>query len=114
MPFLQKLDGRFRRKVLIEPLVIHLKHGCVDAGTEALDLGEGEEPVRAHFVHANADVLLGGGDTFANTTDHARCRSAELNVVLAWFRPVEHRVERSDLVYLHRLHLEDLSDLVHG
>ena len=51
-------------------------------------------------------------DTYAS--EHAGGRATHLQVVLADLRPVEHRVEGSDLVDLHGGHFEDLGGLVHG
>ena len=48
------------------------------------------------------------------TANHAGGSAANLEVILAELCAVEHRVEGSDFVHLHRSHLEDLGDLVHS
>lgn len=48
------------------------------------------------------------------TAEHARGGAADLQVVLANLRSVEHGVERGNLVDLHWGHFEDLRRLVHG
>ena len=51
---------------------------------------------------------------FTYTTKEAGRGSADLQVILADLRPVEHRVEGGDLVHLHWRHLKHLGCLVHG
>ena len=51
-------------------------------------------------------------DTYS--TDHAWGCPADLEVVLANFSAVEHRVEAGNFVDLHRGHIEDLCSFVHG
>ena len=48
------------------------------------------------------------------SSDHARGSSTDLEVVLSYLGAVKHSVERGNLVNLHGLHVEDLSNLVHG
>ena len=59
-------------------------------------------------------MFLSGVHALAYSSDHARCCTAELDVVLTRLSAIEHRVEGSDLVHLHGLHLQDLRHLVHG
>ena len=51
---------------------------------------------------------------FTYTTNHAWGRAADLQMVLADLSTVEHSVEASHFVNLHRGHLEDLGSFVHG
>lgn len=43
---------------VLEVVVVDLHHGCVDAGAEALDFGEGEHAVFGCFAGVDAEVLL--------------------------------------------------------
>lgn len=45
LELLQESDGVLRGEVFVKPLVVHLQHGRVHAGAEALHFREGEEPV---------------------------------------------------------------------
>ncbi len=48
------------------------------------------------------------------TPEQARCGAANLEMILADFGSVEHRVKGGDLVNLHGGHFKNLGDLVHG
>ena len=99
---------------LINVLVVDLNHGCVDACAQALDLTDCEQAVLAGSVHLNIGMILDGLDDVSGTTELARSGTAYLEVILSDLGSVEHRVERGNLVHLHGLHVQDLSDLVHG
>ena len=58
---LEKLDGGFGGQVLVV-VVVDLDHGGVDAGTEALDLDEGEETVGGGLALLDAEVGCDGLD----------------------------------------------------
>lgn len=53
----QQALGGLGRQVLVV-VVVDLHHGRVDAGAEALDLDEGEEPVRGRVARLDAQALL--------------------------------------------------------
>lgn len=58
---LEQLDDRLGGQVLVV-VVVDLDHGGVDAGTETLDLDEGEETVSGGLALLDAEVLLDGLD----------------------------------------------------
>ena len=58
-------------------------------------------------------MLLSSIHAVSNTSDHARGRATELNVILTKSGPVEHGIERGNLVDLHGFHFQNLSDFVH-
>lgn len=51
---------------------------------------------------------------FTYTANHAWSGTADLKMILADLRPIEHRVERCDFIDLHWRHLEHFGNLVHG
>ena len=50
LPVLHQLCHAVVSQIFVEVLIVDLDHGCVDAGAEALDLAEREEPVGARLV----------------------------------------------------------------
>lgn len=58
---LEELDDGLGGKVLVV-VVVDLDHGSVDAGTEALDLDEGEETILGGLALLDAEVVLDGLD----------------------------------------------------
>ena len=114
MPLLQKLYSTFGSKILIEPLIVDLKHRGVDTSTKTLDLTEGEKAIFRDLIHAHVAVLLSSVHAVSDTPDHAGSCAAELDVILAESGSVEHGIERGDLVDLHGFHFQNLSDFVHS
>ena len=65
LPVLHHLRHRFVREVLIEPLVVHLDHRGIDAGSEALDLLQREETVSARLIISDIIEVLDGLNNFS-------------------------------------------------
>ena len=114
MPLLQKLYSTFGSKILIEPLIVDLKHRGVDTSAKTLYLTEGEEAIFGDLIHAHVAVLLSSVHAVSDAPDHARSCATELDVILAKSGPVEHSIERGNLVDLHGFHFQNLSDFVHS
>ena len=58
LPVLKELGHRIIVQVFIEPFVVDLDHGSVDAGSEAFDFLKSEETVSARLVIFNAIEIL--------------------------------------------------------
>src|SRR5690606_27087873 len=59
-------------------LVMDLAHRPVDAGAEAFDLANGEQPVMRRLAHADPEFLFAGVDDRVRTAQPARRRRADL------------------------------------
>ena len=121
-------------QVFVEVLVVDLDHRGVDTCTKALNFLQSEESIFAGLVHANVSKVFHGlndisclkhhkqrliqknhdfyGCTY--TSEHAGSGAANLKVILANLRPVEHGIESGDFIHLHGGHFENLCCLVHG
>lgn len=106
----QDPDHGLGGEVLVK-VVSDLDHGGVDAGAEALDLGEGEEPVGSGLPGVDAQVGLDGHEDGLAVAQHARRRGAQLQMVLAHRLSVEHRVKRARLINFRLCNIQDLCNL---
>ena len=106
----QDPDHGLGGEVLVK-VVSDLDHGGVDAGAEALDLGESEEPVGSGLPGVDAQVGLDGHEDGLAVAQHARRRGAQLQMVLAHRLSVEHRVKRARLINFRLCNIQDLCNL---
>mmetsp|Transcript_12938 Transcript_12938/g.19099 ORF Transcript_12938/g.19099 Transcript_12938/m.19099 type:complete len:283 (+) Transcript_12938:225-1073(+) len=110
---LQELNGRLRGQALVV-VVVHLDHGGVGTGPQALHLPQGEEPVLSRLSFLDGEVVLDGLLDFLRPADHAGRGAAQLQEVLPRLLPVKHGVERRDLVHSHGSDTHHLRHLVHS
>ena len=109
LQILQNARQALGREVLVIVLV-DLRHGRVDASAEAFDLGPGEQPVRRHVARL-ADQLAAGVLDLVGASQPARRRAADLHVIAADRRQIEHRVEGRDLVDADIGHAQHVGDI---
>src|SRR3954449_5914979 len=74
-------------------IVVDLQDRRVDAGAEALDLDQREQPIRGRFADADPELAFAGGDNLLRTAQPARRRRADLQEPAPDRTQIEHRVE---------------------
>ena len=94
-------------------MIVDLHHGGVDAGAEALDLGQRKVTVLRGFAQADAELVAASIAERIRATQPAGRRPAELHVIAADRLQVQHRVEGGDLVDPDRRHVEQRGDILH-
>ena len=100
-------------KVLVI-IVVDLQDRRVDAGAEALDLGQREHPIGAGLlVAAEPGLVAARPRHLVRAAQPARGGAANLQVKAPDRRHVEHEVERRDLVDADRGHVEPRRHHVH-
>ena len=85
-----------RRQVFVI-ILVDLSHWCVDASAEALDLRPGKKSVRGDLVRLTDQSAARILDR-VSASEPARRRAADLHVVAADRRQIEHGVEGCDLI----------------
>ncbi len=58
--------------------------------------------------------ILNSLNNVLGTPEQTRCGATNLEMILADFGSIEHRVKGGDFVNLHGGHFKNLGDLVHG
>ena len=96
---------------ILDEIVVHLNHGRVHAGAEALDLRAGEQPVFAGLAGPDPDFVADGAEHLPNTAQHARRRAAHLEMVPADRGQIDHRVEGRDLHHADLRHAQPPGDM---
>ena len=99
---------------IFDEIVVHLDHGRVHAGAEALDLRAGEQPILAGLAGPDPDFVADGAEHVANAAQHARRRAAHLEMVPADRGQVDHRVEGRDLHHADFRHAQPPGDMFDG
>src|SRR6185437_14871888 len=89
--------GRGAVEVLVE-IVVYLDDRGIDAGAQALDLGEREFAVRRRLADPDAELLAARLDDFIGAAQPARRRRADRKEMPTNRLEVEHRIEGRDLV----------------
>src|SRR6476661_6357641 len=105
----ENLLEALRRQVLVVVLV-DLHHWRIDASAKALDLDPGEHPILGD-VAGLADQLAAGVFQRFGAAQQAGRGAAELHVIAANRRKIEHGVEGGDLVDADIRHAEQVGDV---
>src|SRR5262245_19664933 len=99
----------FGGQVFVE-VVVDLRHRCIDAGAQALDLDPGEFAVLGDLALV-ADALTADFLKIVRATQAAWCRTAQLHVEFADLPEVEHCVKRRHVERANVCHAEEVCDM---